>query len=99
MPVRMINFVTSKPPLRKNHKVIQSTEEWEDFVMALGAGLKPQEYITVHFPKEHEIWKESRDPHQSFLSSAKDKIKKLQLPYDAYIRNGVIYVVGRGVIS
>lgn len=99
MPVRMINFVTQKPPLKINHRAIQDTEEWEEFVMAMGCGLKPQEYVTINFPKEHQIWKQIRDPHQSFLASAKEKIKKLQLPYDAYIRNGIIYIVGRGIIS
>lgn len=99
MPVRMLNFVTAPPPVKSGKGYVTKTEEWEEFVMALGCGLKPQEYITINFPKEHAIWKVVKDPHTAFLAIAKDKIKKLQLPYDAYIRNGVIYIVGRGVIS
>jgi hypothetical protein len=99
MPVRMINFLKEPPPPKAARSVIVKTEEWQDFVMACGAGLKPQEYITVEFPKEHAIWAHTKHPTEAFLHAAKTKIKELGLPYDAYVRNGIIYVVGRGVLS
>jgi hypothetical protein len=95
----MLNFVTEKPPYKKSGNAIQNTEEWQEFIMAMGCGLKPQEYVTVNFPKEHRIFQQLKDPTNSFITCARYKIKKLGLPYDVYGRNGIVYIVGRGVIS
>jgi hypothetical protein len=99
MPVRMINFVKEPPPPRSQRSIIQQTEEWQDFVMACGAGLKPQEYISIEFPADHPVRKKLAHPIENFLHATKGKIKELGLPYDAYIKNGIVYVVGRGVLS
>jgi hypothetical protein len=99
MPVRMLNFLKEPPPPRKVTSVINQTEEWQDFILACGSGLKPHEYITVHFPAEHPIRLKLTNPTQCFISAAKSKVKELQLPYDVYARLDVIYIVGRGVIS
>jgi len=99
MPVRMLNFVQQRPPVKNGKGYVQKTEEWQDFVMALGAGLKPQEYITVDFTSNHEIYKQVKFPLEIFLTQAKKKIKDLGLPYDCYIRNRILYCVGRGVLS
>jgi hypothetical protein len=75
------------------------TEEWQDLVMALGSGLKPQEYVTVSFPKEHAIYKAMKHPNESMLRAVKQKVKDLKLPYDVYLRNNTVYIVGRGTLS
>jgi hypothetical protein len=102
MPVRMLNFVKEPPPMKTGKgggKAITGTEEWEDTILALGAGLKPQEYISISFPAEHRIFKMVKDPLYSFRICIAEKIKKNNLPYDAYIREGVCYIVGRSVIA
>lgn len=99
MPVRMLNFVSSPPPPKAAHHALEETDEWQDFIMSLGAGLKPQEYIVINFPAEHRIHQRIKYPNSSFVTNARKRIKKLQLPYDVYERGGSIYVVGRGVIS
>lgn len=96
MPVRMLNFTQNPPPPRKRAGELSKTEEYQDVVMALGAGLKPHEYITLTFPPEHEIHKHLKEANNSMLNLLKDKIKKMQLPYDAYMRGDIIYIVGRG---
>jgi hypothetical protein len=99
MPVRMINFLQEPPPPKKFSKIIEGLPEWQDFCMALGAGLKPQEYITVNFPPGNPVHDVCKFPNAAFISAAKKKIKAMHLPYDVYERNNIIYVVGRGVIS
>lgn len=100
MPVRILNFVKEPPkPRTRGNNRIQRTEEWQDLVLALGGDLKPQEYITVSFPPEHSIYKELREPTGSLMTQVKRKVKELGLPYDVYLREKVIYIVGRGVIS
>lgn len=99
MPVRMMNFVTAPPPAKNGKGYIKKTEEWNDFCIALGAGLKPQEYITIEFIETHEIFRHVKYPLEIFLAQAKKKIEELRLPYDCYIRNKILYCVGRGVIS
>ena len=100
MPVRMLNFVKNPPPARTpRYQEITACEEWQDLVLALGAGLKPQEYISINFPPEHKIRSKVKFPNVAFLRATKKKIKELGLPYDAYERAGAIYVVGRGVLS
>jgi hypothetical protein len=68
-------------------------------MLALGAGLKPQEYITVVLPKEGRLWVEYKNPVQTFVGHLKEKIEEMGVPYDVYVRDAVIYVVGRGVIA
>lgn len=100
MPIRMITFLQEPPPARHGHGTpLYKSEEWQDFVMALGAGLKPQEYITVEFPAGHSLCTQLKNPTHSFIYCAKTKIKHLRLPYDVYERAGVCYIVGHGVIS
>lgn len=99
MPVRMLNFLQTPPPIKRQMGMISRTEEWQDVIIALGAGLKPHEYISVTYPPEHEIHKHLKQANNSLLNLLKDKIRKMQLPYDAYMREEVIYIVGRGVIS
>lgn len=101
MPIRMLNFLQAPPPVSRHGagSAMFKSEEWQDFVMALGAGLKPQEYISVEFGPDHPLRAHLKSPVNSFIHCAKTKIKELRLPYDVYERAGVIYVVGRGVIS
>jgi hypothetical protein len=101
MPVRMINFVKEPPPrnFRGGRTPIYQTEEWQDVTLALGSGLKPQEYISVSFPDTHQIHQQLKNPLTSMIHLLKKKVKELGLPYDVYERNQVVYVVGRGVIS
>lgn len=67
--------------------------------MALSAGLKPQEYIQIEIPDDHEMFRRIKHPRQAFFAAAKVKLKKLGLPYDVNMRDNVIYIVGRGVLS
>jgi hypothetical protein len=99
MPVRMLNFIQQPPPAQKFTGKITKTEEYQDFILSCGSGLKPHEYITINFPDTHPVRKIVRHPEGAFLAAAKKKIKELQLPYDVYCREKVIYIVGRGVIS
>lgn len=95
----MLNFTKNPPPTKAFKGVIKSCDEWHDMCLALGAGLKPQEYIQIEFPKDHALWKQCKNPTQAFLLAAKLKLKELGLPYDAYVRGGIICIVGRGVMS
>jgi hypothetical protein len=99
MPVRMINFLQTPPPPKMMNRILEGTDEWQDFIMSLGAGLKPQEYLSISFPPEHRIWKALKFPNSAFVTNARKRIKKLQLPYDVYERGGVVYVVGRSSVS
>lgn len=99
MPIKMLNFIQAPPPISRKGGKVQQSEEWKDMVLALGAGLKPQEYIMIEIPDDHEMFKKMKAPRQAFLAAAKLKIKKLGLPYDATMRADVIYIVGRGVLS
>lgn len=102
MPIRMVNFLKEPPPPfagRWGGSPIQQTEEWKDLMLALGNGLKPQEYVTLSLPDTHPIRKKIRHVNAAFLRGLRVKIRKLGLPYDCYERNKVIYIVGRGVIS
>lgn len=102
MPVRMLNFVKEPPPPKQGKGMstpLYKTEEWQDMMLALAAGLKPQEYITVHFPDTHPIWQQLKRPVGSLIRALKIKVAKLKLPYDVYEKNKVVYVVGRGVLS
>ena len=78
---------------------IHESEEWQDLVMALGAGLKPQEYIAIEIPKGHPLYKRMKYPIPAFFRLANKKLKELRLPYDLYTREDTIYIVGRGVLS
>jgi hypothetical protein len=98
----MLNFVKTPPPFRSikgRHSPIFETEEWQDLVMALGAGLKPQEYIEIELPQGHPLYGLMKNPTNSFHFNVKKKLKELGLPYDCYVRSHSIYVVGRGVLS
>jgi hypothetical protein len=99
MPVRMLNFVKEPPPPRNSIRALKLTEEWRDFCMACEAGIKPQEYITISFPDTHHIHQQIKNPVSCFLHHAKIKVEQFKLPYDVYVRNNVVYVVGRGVIA
>lgn len=98
MPVRMLNFLKERPPRRLTPDgVIKQTDEWHDTIMALEAGLKPQEFVEVYFPPEHRIHQQSKHPLSTLRYALSKKVKELNLPYDVYERAGKIYIVGRGV--
>jgi len=78
---------------------IHESEEWQDLVMALGAGLKPQEYIEIEIPRDHKLYKKMKYPIPAFYRLVQRKLKELRLPYDLYTRKDTIYIVGRGVLS
>ena len=98
MPVRMLSFVSTPPPRKAfgASNGVQKTQEFQDACIALGAGLKPQEYIEVYFPPEHSIFKEVKYPNVALVHLLKKKVKELNLPYDIYEREKHIYIVGRG---
>ena len=101
MPVRMLNFVTTPPPPRKfsTGSPIAKTEEWQDLVLALGAGLRPQEYICVEFAPDAPIRKLVKHPTVGLILAIKKKIREMGLPYDVYARGELVTIIGRGVIS
>ena len=102
MPVRMLNFVRTPPPPRKllgRNSPLFQTPEWQDVVLALGAGLKPQEYISVEFAADDPIHQRMKRPTTSLQHNIKKKIKELGLPYDCYVQGNLVTIIGRGVIS
>jgi hypothetical protein len=98
MPIRMLNFLTQPPPPRTGkgaNTPIFKTEEWQDLILTLGAGLKPHEYVAVEFPPDHPIHRHSKHPLEAFHRLALLKIKELRVPYDCYVKQQILYIVGR----